>query len=176
MTELSTVDDVVRILRSGANVDDGEAVDSLAHALQCVALLAERAPGDRELQAAGLVHDVGSLLEPGRPATHARTGAVAVGGLLGARVAALVEGHDQAKRYLVTTDAEYRSTLSDASVLTLEHQGGTMDAGEIAVFEADPEFESLVALRRADDDAKVPGAVVPPLDTWTALLETVASA
>lgn len=174
MTELSSVHDLVGLLRTGAAVDDGEAVDLLAHSLQCVALLAERAPDDLDLQAAGLVHDVGTLLEPGRPATHARTGAIAVRGLLGARVATLVEGHDQAKRYLVATDAAYRSRLSDTSIMTLEHQGGAMRAEEITTFEGDDAFVSLVALRRADDDAKVRGAAVAPLDTWTGLLETVA--
>lgn len=176
MTGLSSVDDIIGSLRSGAALDDGEAVDPLSHALQCVALLAMRAPDDAELHAAGLVHDVGSVLQPGRPATHARTGAMAVRGVLGPRVAALVEGHDHAKRYLVATDGTYRSTLSPTSVMTLEHQGGPMSTDEIVAFEAAPEFESLVLLRRADDDAKVPGAVVAPLEAWIPLLETVAGA
>ena len=46
--------------------------------------------------------------------------------------------HVPAKRYLVTTDAEYAAELSDGSALSLEFQGGAMTAAEAAEFAADP--------------------------------------
>lgn len=163
----ATPDALVDALAAGARGhDEGEPVDALAHSLQCGALLAEQHPDDVELQVAGLVHDVGSLIEPGRPATHARTGAAAVRGLLGPRVAALVEGHDQAKRYLVSSDPDYRELLSEISVVTLTLQGGEMTASERSAFETGEHFEALVALRRADDAAKVPGCRVEGLKRW----------
>src|SRR5205085_1602031 len=124
---ISDVDALLGVLESGAGATDAEDVDLLAHGLQCAALLAGVAPDDEELQIAGLVHDVGTVLWPGRPRTHADAGAAAVADLLGGRVAWLVGHHDEAKRYLVTTDPDYRSRLSAASVATLEVQGGRLD-------------------------------------------------
>lgn len=173
---IATVDDLVGLLARGGNADDGETLDLLAHGLQCGALLAEVAPDDIELQVAGLVHDLGTLLDPGQAATHAVTGAVAVGGLLGARVAALVAGHDQAKRYLVTTEPSYRECLSEISVATLTLQGGEMEASERAAFEVGEHRHALVALRRADDAAKIPGRAVPGLAQWHEPLRRVADA
>ena len=170
----TTVDALVDQLASSEGVSDGEAVDLLAHMLQCAALLKEIAPDDPELQVAGLVHDLGWQLTRD-PAVHATAGANAVARLLGDRVATLVAGHDHAKRYLVTTDREYRARLSETSVLTLGFQGGDMSENERSAFERGEHFEALVALRRADDAAKVPGRAVPGLDAWRATLEDLAT-
>jgi predicted HD phosphohydrolase len=162
--------ELARLLGRGTEHADEEAVDVLDHSLQCAALLAERHPDDVELQLAGLVHDVGTILEPGDPERHAATGAAAVAPLLGRRVAWLVSWHAEAKRYLVTTDPAYRSRLSDRSVVTLAAQGGTMDDAEVAALAGAPDLDALLALRRADDDAKVVGCAVPGLEAWRPLL------
>jgi predicted HD phosphohydrolase len=172
---LTTVEALVDQLASGEGVSDGEAVDLLDHMLQCAALLQQTAPDDPELQVAGLVHDLGWQLTRD-PAAHASVGASAVARLLGGRIAALVVGHDQAKRYLVTTDREYRARLSETSVLTLAFQGGDMDEAERRAFEGGEHFQALVALRRADDAAKVPGHVVPGLRSWRSTLDQLAAA
>jgi predicted HD phosphohydrolase len=164
------VDSLLDLLARPDATDDGEGVTMLAHHLQTAAQLAVDAPDDLALQVAGLVHDVGTILEPGRPLTHARTGADVVRPLLGDRVAELVVQHDQAKRYLVTVDPEYLDALSPQSVTTLEVQGGAMNGAERAAFEELPDFDACVALRRADDAAKVPGKDVPPLDHWRTTL------
>ena len=161
-----TVDELFGCLAVGDEAFDDETVDLLAHGLQCAARLAAAAPADLELQVAGLVHDLGTIVAPGQPSRHARIGAEVVRTLLGDRVAALVGGHDQAKRYLVTTDATYRDCLSPRSIATLRGQGGLLDPTERAAFEARPEFDALLALRRADDDAKEQGRAVPSLDHW----------
>jgi predicted HD phosphohydrolase len=163
-------DELIALLERGTEHEDEEAVDVLEHSLQCAALLAERHPDDRELQIAGLVHDVGWILEPDDTARHAERGAAAVAPLLGHRVGWLVSWHADAKRYLVTTDPEYRTRLSARSIETLEAQGGLMDETEVAALAAAPDLDALLALRRADDDAKVPGLAVPGLHTWLPLL------
>jgi len=171
----TSVDALLDTMRRGASEHDGERIDLLAHMLQCAALLAAAAPDDLELQVAGLVHDVGSVLEPAGPATHAVTGAAAVQRIFGGRVAALVAGHDQAKRYLVSADSGYQARLSETSVATLALQGGVMDAAERMHFEGGVHFDTLVTLRRADDAAKVPGRSVPDLDDWRPQLEYLAA-
>jgi predicted HD phosphohydrolase len=173
---IADVDALFAVLESGARRTDDEDVDLLAHALQCAAILARTAPDDPALQVAGLAHDVGTVLWPDRPRTHARAGAAAVAPLLGERVAWLVGRHDQAKRYLVTVDPEYRSHLSPDSVRTLEAQGGVLTADERAGLEAEPWLDDVLMLRRADDAAKVPGRAVPDLANWRPVVEAVASA
>lgn len=168
---IATVEQLLELLERSAHEDDGEGVDLLAHALQCATNLARAEPDDTELQLAGLVHDLGTVLEPGRPAAHARTGAEAVRGLLGARIADLVEQHDQTKRYLVTAEPRYREHLSPQSVATLAAQGGLLDDTARAAFEARPDFATCLVLRRADDAAKIPGTTTPSLDSWRAALD-----
>ena len=169
---LRDVDSLVEVLAAGAREDDGEEVDALAHHLQCAAVLADRVRDDAELQIAGLVHDIASTVWPGRPATHARAGAALVEPLLGPRVAWLVGHHDEAKRYLVTTEPDYRERLSATSVVTLAAQGGMLADDERAAIEAAPDLDALLTLRRADDDAKVAGRQVPGLETWRGTLDS----
>ena len=175
---LADVDQLMTLLAAAERVTDsivgGDSIGVLAHSLQCAdALLAER-PDDSELQVAGLVHDIGDLLVPGDADGHGRHGARAVAGLLGPRVAALVELHVPAKRYLVTTDPAYRATLSRGSIRTLELQGGLLDDEAVARFEAEPCAADALVLRRADEAAKVPGRPVPGLSTWRPVVELLA--
>jgi predicted HD phosphohydrolase len=173
--EVDTVEELFAWLESGQREFDAEPVAILDHGLQCASLLASARPDDLELHVAGLIHDLGSVLSPGHPATHAATGATAVRRLLGRRVADLVEGHDVAKRYLVTTEADYREHLTPQSRATLRVQGGLMDPDERSAFEGHWVFESLCALRRADDRAKVPGLIVPGLSFWRDRVDALTS-
>ncbi|MEI8238336.1 MAG: HD domain-containing protein [Actinomycetota bacterium] len=148
----------------------------LDHGLQTAAILQREHADDPELQVAGLVHDLAHPWDgPGQP-RHGFMGADAVRKVLGERIASLVEGHVPAKRYLVAAVPEYADVLSPDSVMTLAAQGGPMDDREVAAFEADPHCAGMVALRVADDHAKVPGAVVPSLDHWIPIIRTVAHA
>jgi predicted HD phosphohydrolase len=166
VTDIATIESLFALLEAGANHADEEDVDLLAHALQCAEHLRDQAPDDAELQIAGLVHDIGTAIEPNAPDRHARIGADAVRALLGARVARLVGGHAEAKRYLVAVDASYRDALSARSIVTLAAQGGPLDDRAAAAFARGRDADALVALRHADDAAKVADAVVPGLDHW----------
>ena len=69
--------------------------------------------------------------------------------------ARMVEGHVLAKRWLVAKDPSYVDGLSDASKVTLVYQGGAMTEEEAKLFEADPLFDQIIALRKWDDGAKL---------------------
>ncbi len=176
------VDDLIAMLESSHAWDDLEGLSILDHGLQTAAILRTERPDDVEIQIAGLVHDLGWMhrdsLGKWRPvpdAAHDRDGAARLRPLLGDRIADLVEGHVAAKRYLVATDAGYRATLSPRSLETLAFQGETMDAVDAAEFERRPNADDLVALRRADDQAKVIGLEVPGLDAWRDAIENIVS-
>ncbi len=168
-------DALVEFLTGAASVpsEEGLAMSELDHALQTAYELARVRPDDVELQIAGLVHDVGHSFGSGDE--HARLGAHAVRRLLGERVAALVEAHVAAKRYLVTVDPDYGTKLSEGSVASLEMQGGALDAAEVERCDATPWWPAALELRRADDAAKEPGRAVPGLDHWIGSIETLAA-
>jgi len=163
-----SVDDILDALAGGAAhpLGPGTAVSQLDHALQTAALLAHHHPGDAELAAAGLVHDIGHLLPGGRDETHAADAARAVRRTLGPRVAGIVGLHVEAKRFLVATEQDYGAALAGDSVTSLRHQGGAMDPGETRRFLHQPWAQDAVALRRADDGAKVDGLEVRDLAHW----------
>jgi len=155
---------------------ENDGFTELDHGLQSAAILRDDEPADLELQVAGLVHDLAHPWDGHGQPRHATMGADAVRGLLGERVANLIQAHVPAKRYLVATRPEYFALLSDDSVMTLTAQGGPMDAVEVAEFETDPDHMAMVALRIADDGAKVVGAQVPGLEFWVPVIRTVAEA
>ena len=165
------------LVRAGSTEEPNEGIAGLTilhHGLQCAAKLAETDPDDVELQVAGLLHDVGHVLAPGADELHGAVGAAAVGPVFGPRVAALVEGHVAAKRYLVAVDDAYRGTLSEGSLRTLTVQGEAMTPGEVAAFARTAHVEATLRLRRADEAAKDPTAAVPPLERWLPVLARAA--
>ena len=161
-------------LDDGRNRQYGtEPVTELEHALQCAAL-ARQDGADDELVAAALLHDFGRLVaedyelqdsvedhgakgpQDSAPG-HGEVGARSLSGLVSERVLFCVGQHAQAKRYLVTTEPAYRDGLSEASMHTLEKQGGLMSADEQAAFETSPWVGDAVRVRRWDDAGKIPG-------------------
>jgi predicted HD phosphohydrolase len=174
---MADVDGIVAVLEACALVDLSEPGDGghdlLAHGLQTAALLRSTHPDDVELQVAGLVHDIGHVLAPGDDAGHGDIAAEVVAPVLGDRVADLVRLHVPAKRYLVTTERGYRALLDADSTMTLAAQGAEMSADELGAFRRQPHHDAALALRRADEGAKVAGLPVDPLQSWIAALERV---
>ena len=167
----ASVDDLCAVLDDGHGADTYSALD---HHLQCADIL-RREGADVELQIAGLVHDVASSLDPRPAGDHAEIGAALVRPLLGERVADLVAGHVPAKRYLVTIEPSYRDVLSGDSTATLALQGDALTAEEARAFAGAPLAVDWLALRRADDQAKVVGLVVPGLASWRPALDELAA-
>jgi predicted HD phosphohydrolase len=91
------------------------------HALRTAALLRRGRPADKELQVAGLVHDIGQVLCPGDTTGGAEHVAEAVRPLLGERVYHLVRRHgpvaDEDLLRLKVADEESRTAGFDAGVL-----------------------------------------------------------
>jgi predicted HD phosphohydrolase len=168
VTPAVDLDDLFEWLSRCDGRDGGDPVDILVHSLQCADRLAATAPDDVELQLAGLTHDVGHIVAGAHDDDdlHGEIGGRLVAGVLGGRVARLVELHVPAKRYLVATDPAYGGELSAGSTISLAFQGGPMDASEVAVFERDPLGPRAAILRRADEAAKDPGAVTSTLSRW----------
>src|SRR5262249_13143707 len=106
----SNVERILGLLREAQGQYFGEPVTQLEHALQCAQLAVSSGAAD-ELVLAALLHDVGHLLEDGDEAgviAHDQVGAQWLRKLgVSERVADLVAGHVQAKRYLTATNPAY---------------------------------------------------------------------
>jgi len=175
-----SVDDLVHALLVGLERPDGirqpdaDEVGPTEHGLQTATLLAEEHPGDHALQIAGLLHDVGHLVDPARPERHAEVGGRFVALVLGPRISDLVRLHVTAKRYLVTVDVTYRLRLSPGSEALLQAEGGPLHSDELSAFVAEPCWRDAVVLRRADESAKDPHRPLGSLADWIDTLHRLA--
>ncbi len=165
---------------SGHDAYFGEPVTQLEHALQS-AQLAEEAGADRETVIAAFLHDIGHLLPP--EASHGYMDGYGTidHEQLGAdylrtygfseKIAQLIENHVNAKRYLVAKQPDYLANLSEASLKTLEFQGGPMSPNEATAFEAHPYFHEILYMRRWDEQAKIPGLPTPDMTHYLSLID-----
>jgi predicted HD phosphohydrolase len=167
---LSQLIELLTQMESAAGEADG--LSELDHALQCAYELSSTRPDDVELQVSGLVHDIGHQFASDEQ--HGAAAAERLRSTLGDRVAALVEMHVPAKRYLVVTDPTYGAMLTEGSTESLAAQGGPMSAAEAESYASSPYAADAVVLRRADEAAKIPGRSVPRLDHWLPFLDEVA--
>jgi predicted HD phosphohydrolase len=175
----------------------GEAVSQREHAIQC-AMHAERAfPRDKEIAVAALLHDIGHMigLDPplyaevtkgtefekgiGRMEDCGIVGHEGIGAHFALqlgfseRVASIIRGHVAAKRYLCATQPQYLKNLSDASKVTLRHQGGPMSEAECRAYEAEGMLKLHLKMRYFDEIAKDPDCEMKPVEYYLTLADEV---
>jgi phosphonate degradation associated HDIG domain protein len=149
----------------------GEPVSQLEHMSQAAALAKEEGYGD-EVVLAAFFHDIGHLCADAAGSMdgmgnidHEKLGAdYLLERGFSERLAALVQGHVIAKRYLTYKYPEYYNKLSPASKVTLNFQGGIMTANEAAAFERNDNAELVIRLRYWDDMAKEINTPIDNLD------------
>ena len=168
------------IAQGGAGAYIGEDVTILHHLLQ-VSDRAAQEMGTVEARVAGFLHDIGHLfpdapdifgeLQGQRVAVgkqdHEETGAEQIKRWgFPPEIYEPVRLHVQSKRYLVAAARRQGAVyvLSPASEQSLKCQGGPMSAAEMEAFESNPYHSTALALRRAEEMGKEPGARTSELD------------
>jgi 2-amino-1-hydroxyethylphosphonate dioxygenase (glycine-forming) len=147
----------------------GEPVSQIEHMSQS-AQLAINEGYDDEVILAAFFHDIGHICVQSLPKNSMDGYGTKSHEQIGAdflrekgfpeKMARLVEYHVQAKRYLTFKFPEYYDNLSEASKRTLEFQGGLMNSNEAFHFESDPLFETSIAMRKWDEQAKETGVPI----------------
>jgi [1-hydroxy-2-(trimethylamino)ethyl]phosphonate dioxygenase len=160
----------------------GEPVSILEHCLQA-AHSAELAGADPAAISAALLHDVGHMLHGldegiagrGQDGMHEEVAATYLSRWFGEEVTMPIRLHVPAKRFLCWQDHEYLQQLSPASIESLALQRGPMNDEQAAAFLRNPFANVAIALRRWDDEAKIPGLNVPNAAYYLPMLQAVAS-
>jgi gamma-butyrobetaine dioxygenase len=159
----------------------GEDVKLVEHMLQC-GDIAKSVSAPEHLVVAALLHDIGHLLvddaseahHSGVDRHHDVVGAKWLEERFPATVSEPVRLHVAAKRYLVTTNHDYLSKLSHASVQTLYRQGGPLNQDEVIEFISREGAEDAVRVRLWDDLAKVRDKPTSTLADFKAAIDSLA--
>jgi phosphonate degradation associated HDIG domain protein len=174
-----TLTDLLHLFQQKGSQQYGqEAVTQLEHALQC-ATLAETANATPELITACLFHDLGHLVHDlgeniatqGIDDRHEYRAIPILKSLFNQAVTEPIRLHVAAKRYLCATDNQYWNSLSPASRLSLELQGGIFSADEATLFIRQSYGKDAVKLRIWDDLAKQPHKKTPDLNHFFPMIQ-----
>ena len=149
----------------------GEPVTMAQHMLQG-ATIAEEQGLEEDVIVGALLHDIGHFtsefgtftMEDTEDRFHEEAGAKVLGAFFPDVVTDCVRHHVAAKRYLCATKPDYFARLSEASVHSLNLQGGPMNAEEVAAFERLPNLKKIIQVRYLDEAGKRPDMATP--DYW----------
>lgn len=149
----------------------GEPVTMEQHMLQG-ATIAEKNGLPEDIIVGALLHDIGHFtsefgtfsMDDTEDRFHEEAGAAVLSRFFPSVIVDCVRYHVAAKRYLCATRPEYFSRLSEASIHSLNLQGGPMSAAEVAEFEQNPNLEKIVQVRYLDEAGKDPDMETP--DFW----------
>jgi phosphonate degradation associated HDIG domain protein len=180
-----TKDNIVAFLggifdRCGDEEYLGEPVTMGQHMLQG-ATLAEKAELPEEIIVAALLHDIGHFtsefgtfsMDDTEDRFHEDAGAEVLADFFPAVVIDCVRYHVAAKRYLCATKPEYFERLSEASIHSLNLQGGPMSSQEIAQFEQNPNLNDIIKVRYLDEAGKDPDMETPDFLHFAPIVQRV---
>ncbi len=157
--------------RRGSEEYLGEPVNMGQHMLQG-ATIAEQNDQPEEIIVGALLHDIGHFtsefgtfsMDDTEDRHHEDAGAEVLERFFPSVITDCVRYHVAAKRYLCATRPEYFRRLSEASIHSLNLQGGPMTEAEVVEFEKNPNLDQIVAVRYLDDAGKRPEMETP--DFW----------
>ncbi|WP_291726808.1 HD domain-containing protein [Leisingera sp. F5] len=139
----------------------GEPVTMTEHMLQG-ATIAEANNQPEEIIVGALLHDIGHFtsefgtfsMDDTEDRFHEEAGAEVLEQFFPSVITDCVRYHVAAKRYLCATKPEYFNRLSEASIHSLNLQGGPMNAEEAAELELNPNLKQIIAVRYLDEAGK----------------------
>ena len=166
--------------RRGGEEYLGEPVTMAEHMLQG-ATMAEQAGQPEIIIVSALLHDIGHFtsefgmfsMDDTEDRHHEDAGALVLQKFFPALVTDCVRYHVAAKRYLCATRPSYFEKLSEASVHSLNLQGGPMSEDEVQEFEKNPNLKEIIAVRYLDDAGKYPDMETPPFSHFAPMVQRI---
>ena len=166
--------------RRGGEEYLGEPVTMAEHMLQG-ATMAEQAGQPEIIIVSALLHDIGHFtsefgmfsMDDTEDRHHEDAGALVLQKFFPTLVTDCVRYHVAAKRYLCATRPSYFKKLSEASVHSLNLQGGPMSEDEVQEFEKNPNLKEIIAVRYLDDAGKHPDMETPPFSHFAPMVQRI---
>lgn len=169
--------------RRGGEEYLGEPVTMAEHMLQG-ATIAEQNGLPEIIIVSALLHDVGHFtsefgtfrIDDTEDRHHEEAGAEVLEAFFPSLVTDCVRYHVAAKRYLCATKPEYYNRLSEASIHSLNLQGGAMSAEEVAEFEKNPNLKEIIQVRYLDEAGKHADMETPPFAHFAPMVQRIVDA
>jgi len=169
--------------RRGGEEYLGEPVTMAEHMLQG-AHFAEQAGEAEIIIVSALLHDIGHFtsefgtfsMDDTKDKFHEEAGAEVLEQFFPTLVTDCVRYHVAAKRYLCAAKPEYFKRLSDASIHSLNLQGGPMSAEEVAEFEKNPNLKEIVKVRYYDEAGKRDDLETKPFSHYAPMVQRIVDA
>ena len=186
-TQSLTADTIVPFLadifaRRGGEEYLGEPVTMAQHMLQA-AVFAQEAGEPEDVIVAALLHDIGHFpsefgmfsMEDTEDRFHEDAGGAILAAFFPPIVTDCVRYHVAAKRYLCATEPAYFNALSEASVHSLNLQGGPMSDQEVADMAKLQNLDAILRVRIYDDKGKEAGMETPDFTHFAPMVARVAA-
>ena len=174
---MDIVDKIVSNFKNNNSLYIGENVTIAEHMIQS-AMMAEKSKSNNNLVCACLLHDYGhfildnpdELVRKKQDGKHEEIGYEYLKKFFKKEIVEPIKHHVIAKRYLAR-DKKYFDRLSEASVVSLELQGGVLDTKEAKLFENQEFFKEAIMLRKFDEAAKKVGVKIKDIIQYKDLLK-----
>lgn len=174
---MDIVDKIVSNFKNNNSLYIGESITIAEHMIQS-AMMAEKSKSNNNLVCACLLHDYGhfildnpdELVRKKQDGKHEEIGYEYLKKFFKKEIVEPIKHHVIAKRYLAR-DKKYFDRLSEASVVSLELQGGVLDTKEAKLFENQEFFKEAIMLRKFDEAAKKIGVKIKDIIQYKDLLK-----
>ena len=174
---MDIVDKIVSNFKNNNSLYIGENVTMAEHMIQS-AMMAEKSKSNNNLVCACLLHDYGhfildnpdELVRKKQDGKHEEIGYEYLKKFFKKEIVEPIKHHVIAKRYLAR-EKKYFDRLSEASVVSLELQGGVLDTKEAKLFEKQEFFKEAIMLRKFDETAKKIGVKIKDIIQYKDLLK-----
>lgn len=169
--------------RCGGEEYLGEPVTMAEHMLQG-AHFAEKAGEPDVIVVSALLHDIGHFtsefgtfsMDDTKDRLHEEAGAEVLEAYFPTLVTDCVRYHVAAKRYLCAAKPEYYKRLSEASIHSLNLQGGPMSDTEVEAFEKEPNLAEIVKVRYYDEAGKRADLQTKPFSYYAPMVQRIVDA
>ena len=174
---MDIVDKIVSNFKNNNSLYIGESITIAEHMIQS-AMMAEKSKSNNNLVCACLLHDYGhfildnpdELVRKKQDGKHEEIGYEYLKKFFKKEIVEPIKHHVIAKRYLAR-EKKYFDRLSEASVVSLELQGGVLDTKEAKLFENQEFFKEAIMLRKFDETAKKIGVKIKDIIQYKDLLK-----
>ena len=174
---MDIIEKIISNFKNNKSLYIGENVTISEHMIQA-AMIAEKSKSKDFLICSCLLHDYGhfilddpdELVRKNQDGKHEDIGYEYLKKFFKREIVEPIKHHVMAKRYLAR-DKKYFNKLSNASIVSLELQGGLLNEKEAKLFEKEEFFKEAIKVRKFDEAAKKVGLKIKDIIQYKDLLK-----